>query len=121
MWCSFRLNYRTNITIYRERSFVKTAADRRRRSGAGRWVMVAARRRRGRGAPRPRLARDVAIGQDHAAQDHDVAVGQLGFGDAPAVDERAVGAAVVQDPRPAGTLVNDGVAPRDALVVEAHV
>src|SRR5690349_8043255 len=59
--------------------------------------------------------------QRDAPELDDVAVVQLRVGDAHAVDEGAVGAAVVEDPRALAVVDDDRVAPRDALVLEAQV
>src|SRR5437868_14483976 len=57
---------------------------------------------------------------DPAEHDH-VAVTEVGLLDATAVDERAVGAAVIEDPRPRGPRHDDRVPPRYRGLVEAQV
>src|SRR4051794_29929608 len=110
MRCSFQvLNYRTNITIYRYWSPVKPSLRPRRRL----FVPYGTKRRPGSG--------DVAVGEDDAAQNDDVAVAQGRLEHPAAVDERAVGAAVVEDPRACGPLVQDRGPAGDALVVEPDV
>ena len=63
----------------------------------------------------------IAVRQDDAAEDHDVAVVQLGLVDAAAVDDRAVRAAVIEDPQPAAlmTIVSTLAASKVAIILRA--
>src|ERR1700726_3174652 len=82
-------------------------------------------RRTARGCPpapamRP-IRSDLEVAQNHAPDHEPVAAAQIRLLDTAAVHERAVRAAVIEDPRTGGPGDEDRVTPRDRALVEAQV
>src|ERR1700740_2568821 len=70
---------------------------------------------------RSRRPLELEVAQHHAAEHDHVAVAQVGLLHASAVDERAVRAAVIEDPRTGAARHEDRVAARDRALVEVQI